>query len=112
MSTTDVGREAEKRVAELLKSQGHKIMEMNWRTRWCEIDIVSKTEDTVYFTEVKFRSSDSWGEGFSYITPAKLKQMRFSAELWLSNNSWEGDCILQAASVDSDFNIEIVEIFD
>lgn len=112
MTSTDTGRQAEQLVADLLKKQGHKIDEMNWRTRWCEIDIVSKTKDTVYFTEVKFRSSDAWGDGFSYITPTKLKQMKFSAELWLSNHKWEDECVLQAASVDVTGRIEIVEIFD
>lgn len=112
MTTTDIGRLAENKVAELLREKGHKIVEMNWRTRWCEIDIVSKTKDTVYFTEVKYRGSDAWGDGFSYITPAKLKQMKFSAELWLNSNKWEGDCILQAASVDVNLKIDIIEIFD
>jgi uncharacterized protein (TIGR00252 family) len=112
MTSTDVGREAEELVAEKLKDDGHKIVEMNWRTRWCEIDIISKTKDTVYFTEVKYRGSDAWGDGFSYITPAKLKQMKFSAELWLANNKWDGECILQAASVDVNYKIEIIEIFD
>ncbi len=112
MSSTDIGKHAEQLVADELKSQGHKIVQMNWRTRWCEIDIVSKTKTSVYFTEVKYRGSDTWGSGFSYITPAKLKQMKFSAELWLNSNKWEGDCVLQAASVDSQFKIDIVEIFD
>jgi uncharacterized protein (TIGR00252 family) len=112
MSSTDTGREAEKHVANLLIEQGHKIVELNWRTRWCEIDIVSKTKDCVYFTEVKYRASDAWGDGFSYITPAKLKQMKFAAELWLSANKWEGECVLQAASVDVNLKTEIIEIFD
>jgi uncharacterized protein (TIGR00252 family) len=112
MTSTDVGREAEELVASRLKDDGHKIVEMNWRTRWCEIDIISKTKDTVYFTEVKYRGSDAWGDGFSYITLAKLKQMKFSAELWLANNKWDGECILQAASVDVNHKIEIIEIFD
>ncbi len=110
MSTTDSGRKAEKLVAEYLKKQGHKILEINWRTRWCEIDIVTKYKKTIYFTEVKFRSSDAWGDGFSYITNMKLKQMKFAAEFWISENNWSGEAILQAASVDLENNIEIIEI--
>ena len=83
---------------------------MNWRTRWCEIDIISKKDGVVYFIEVKFRSSNEWGDGFSYLTPKKLKQMRFAAELWLSDNGWSGEAQLIAASVDSNYNIEMVEI--
>lgn len=110
MSTTSEGRKAEELVAEYLKSQKHKIVAMNWRTRWCEIDIVSKDKNCVYFTEVKYRSSDFWGDGLDYITKTKLKQMKFAAEFWLQDNNWTKEALLQGASVDSFDNIEIIEI--
>lgn len=110
MSTTSAGREAEALVAEELKHLGHKIISMNWRTRWCEIDIVSTHKKTVYFTEVKYRSSNAWGSGFEYITKQKLKQMHFAAEFWLSENNWKGDAIMQAAEVDSYGKISIIVI--
>lgn len=110
MNSTNAGRGAEKLVADLLVRHGHKVVAMNWRTRWCEIDIVTKNKTCVYFTEVKYRSSDSWGSGFDYITKQKLKQMKFAAEMWISDNKWEKEAMLQAASVDSLDNIEIIEI--
>jgi uncharacterized protein (TIGR00252 family) len=111
MFSTDIGRNAEELVSELLKKNGHKIVAMNWRNRWCEIDIVSKTQNCVYFTEVKYRSSSNWGDGLDYITPKKLKQIKFAAEMWIQNEKWEGEALLQAASVDSEGNIEVIEIF-
>lgn len=110
MNTTDIGRDAEKLVAEYLIAQGHAIISLNWRTRWCEIDIVSKTKNCVYFTEVKYRSSNNWGEGLDYITKKKLKQMKFSAEMWISDNKWHNEALLQAASVNNLNEIDIVEI--
>jgi Holliday junction resolvase-like predicted endonuclease len=64
----------------------------------------------VYFTEVKYRSSSDWGDGFSYITPKKLKQIKFAAEMWLNNQDWQGEAVLQGASVDSEGNIDIREL--
>lgn len=110
MTTTSSGREAEQLVASVLEKNGHKIIAMNWRTRWCEIDIVSTYNKTVYFTEVKFRQSEDWGSGLEYITPKKLKQMRFAAEFWLSDNNWSDQATLQGAEVDSMGNVELVEI--
>lgn len=110
MSTTESGKIAEELVAKLLKAEKHKIIALNWRTRWCEIDIVSTHKKVVYFTEVKFRSSNAWGDGFSYITKKKLQQMKFAAEMWLSANDWKHESQLQAAAVDSEGTIEIVEI--
>lgn len=110
MTTTQTGKDAEQQVAELLMKKGHSIVLMNWRTRWCEIDVISKTKSCVYFTEVKYRSSNDWGDGFSYITPKKLKQMKFAAEFWLHNNNWEKDSMLQAAAVNISNEIEIIEL--
>ena len=110
MSTTSSGREAEVKVAKLLESQGHKVLSLNWRTRWCEIDIVSTRKSTVYFTEVKYRSSQDWGGGLDYITDKKLRQIRFSAEFWIHETRWKGDAVLQGAEVDENYEINIVEI--
>jgi len=110
MSTTSTGREAEAKVAEFLASQGHKIISQNWRTRWCEIDIISIFNNTVYFTEVKFRSSQDFGGGLEYITSKKIKQMKFSAEFWIHANNWRNEVALQGAEVDENFEINIVEI--
>lgn len=111
MTTTDTGRDAEKRVAAYLEGQGHKISELNWRTRWCEIDVISTRKGCVYFTEVKYRGSNEWGGGFDYIDYKKLRQMRFAAEFWLNENDWQGESCLQAAEVD-DFDIDIVEVVE
>ncbi len=110
MSTTSAGREAEGLVAQYLGKQGHKIVSLNWRTRWCEIDIVSKDRNCIYFTEVKYRSSSDWGYGLDYITPKKLKQMHFAAEFWLTENKWTKDSLLQAAEVDTKGQINLVEL--
>jgi len=110
MSSTSVGREAEELVAKELVESGHKIVTMNWRTRWCEIDIISKDKKCVYFTEVKYRSSDEWGSGFDYVNPKKLKQMQFAAEFWLAENKWSKESLLQVAEVNSANEVSIIEI--
>jgi uncharacterized protein (TIGR00252 family) len=110
MSTTADGREAEALVAKYLENKKHKILSKNWRTRWCEIDLVSTKMKCVYFTEVKYRSSNDWGGGLEYITPKKLKQMKFAAELWLNENNWKNEVILQAAEVDKTGKIYLTEV--
>lgn len=82
-TTRVVGNESESVAAMYLQSHlGHAIRERNWRTKWCEIDIVSEKGDTLYFTEVKHRKDDKAGGGIAAITPKKLKQMKFAAELF------------------------------
>ena len=82
VTTRQVGNESESIAASYLESTGHTIRERNWRTKWCEIDIVSEHAGVLYFTEVKHRTKDDAGDGIAAITPKKLKQMQFAAKLY------------------------------
>lgn len=81
-TTKSIGDKAEGVVADFLKTKGHVIIERNWRTKFCEIDIVSQKDNTVYFTEVKYRKNAQQGGGFAAITKTKLRQMKFAAEFF------------------------------
>lgn len=93
------GREAEAAAASYLEMQGYKVLEQNWRTRWCEIDIVAKKDNTVYLVEVKYRQKAFHGSGLDYITPKKFQQMSFAAEFWVQAHHWPGDYGLAAVEV-------------
>lgn len=102
------GHNAEKRAAEYLKSHGYKIIGLNWKTRYCEIDIIAEKSRTAYFVEVKYRKNDRQGRGLDYITPGKLRQMGFAAEMWVNNMDWPGDYVLSAIGIDGE-NYEFIE---
>jgi putative endonuclease len=91
VKTTEIGRRAELIAAEFLEDKGYKVRERNWRNRFCEIDIIAAKKNVIYFVEVKFRTSAGQGTGIDYITPKKLSQMRFAAEFWCAENSWDKD---------------------
>jgi len=81
------GRIAENIAAEFLKTKGHQIIARNWRTKFCEIDIISACNQTIFFTEVKFRENAKHGDGLDAITPKKLAQMRRAAEIFLTTRA-------------------------
>lgn len=108
MTTTSIGRRAEQATADYLTNKGYKILDQNWRTRWCEIDVIAEKGGCVYFVEVKYRKSSAWGSGLDYITPQKQKQMRFAAEFWVSSSNWNGDYSLAAIEVTGE-DFEITE---
>ena len=99
MSDVSSGRVAEETAVQYLKNLGYKILATNWRTRYCEIDIVALKQACVFFVEVKYRKQNSQGSGFDYITTKKMQQMRFAAEMWVSQNEWSGDYSLAAIEV-------------
>jgi Holliday junction resolvase-like predicted endonuclease len=99
MTNLSHGLEAEAVAAKYLVKNGFSIVNRNWKTKWCEIDIVASKNNTIYFTEVKYRLCDKYGAGLDYITPVKLKQMARAAEGWVLTNNWRGEYQLAAIEV-------------
>ncbi|MFZ1361009.1 MAG: ribonuclease HII [Candidatus Saccharimonadales bacterium] len=77
-----IGDRAEDEAANHLMRLGHDIIARNWKTRYCEIDIVSQKDGTLYFTEVKYRRQPNQGGGLAAITQKKLNQMRYAAKFY------------------------------
>ena len=110
MSTYTIGHTAEERAARYLTRLGFVIRQLNWRTRYCEIDIVAERAGRIYFVEVKYRSSRQWGSAYDYVTGKKMHQMRFAAGFWLAKHKWEGEACMAAVSIDgSVFRLEMIE---
>ncbi|MCQ2571089.1 MAG: ribonuclease HII [Candidatus Saccharibacteria bacterium] len=95
------GREGEEAAASYLIGQGFEIIERNWKTKWCEIDIVAQKDNSLYFVEVKTRKDDS---GIDAITAKKQEQMHFAAELYLQDHPDMG-AQLAAISVNGDKSV-------
>ncbi len=104
--------QAESAVADLLQQEGFELIEKNWKTKVCEIDLIMRKTKIIYFVEVKYRSSDFQGGGFEYITTAKLKRMKFAADVWKQQYGWTGDYRLMAAAVSGPDcrDIQIIEL--
>ena len=101
MTNYQSGHDAEKVAADYLQRLGYEVLELNWKTRYCEIDIVAKKGKMIYFVEVKSRRDNSQGYGYEYVTPKKLRQMGFAAELWVSSHDFHGDYQLAVISIDA-----------
>lgn len=101
MTNYQVGHDAEVKAASYLRTNGFEILGLNWKTRYCEIDIIAKHQKIIYFIEVKSRKNSKQGYGYEYVTPKKLQQMQFAAEMWVNNYHYQGDYELAAVSIDS-----------
>ena len=99
--STAAGNIGEDQAVDYLHSHGYKLIDRNWRTRYCEIDVIAQKDKVIWFVEVKARKSSGQGYGYEYVTPKKLQQMRFAAEMWVQSNSWTGEYQLGVISVDA-----------
>ncbi len=104
-STKARGDRGEDAVCKYLQESGHEIVARNWKNKYCEIDIISRFNGVLCFTEVKYRRA---GHGLDAIDKKKLEQMRFAAELYLSKKGQNEMAILAAAEVAGD-NYEVTD---
>ena len=69
-----------------LERLGHELLDRNFRTRYGELDLVSRTGDCLVFCEVKTRVEGGRGgpaTGLDAIGPAKQRRLRLMAREWL-----------------------------
>ena len=93
-----LGRKGESTAISFLEKQGHTILERNYRTPYGEIDIISKSAESIIFVEVKTRASGTLGPPEISITRRKAEHMRSAAEYYIQqhpelNNDWRVDVI-------------------
>lgn len=105
-TTRDVGNESETAAAEYLHAKGYEIVDRNWKTRWCEIDIVVKKNDRFYFVEVKHRHTSASGDGVAAITSKKLAQMKKAAELYAARHDIDDICLAVVATSGAQYRVD------
>ena len=77
------GEIAENHAAQLLKKNGYKVLEKNFRNKVGEIDIIAQEEDTLVFVEVKARRSRKFGLPAEAVNARKLYKIRRVGEYYL-----------------------------
>lgn len=106
-NTTKIGNKGEDAVCEYLREKGHKLQVRNFKTKFCEIDIVSVCGSNLYFTEVKTRRNADFGGGLGAINKKKLDKMKFASEVFLKARPeyQKYNPLLSAASVDGKYQV-------
>ena len=81
------GEDAEIACCSYLKSQGLKLIDKNFNSRFGEIDIIMLDKKTLVFVEVRYRKNNKFGGALASITPSKQNKLRKTAELYLQKNT-------------------------
>ncbi len=77
------GLKGEDLAVEILKKDGYKIIERNYRSPFGEIDIIARCGDTIAFVEVKKRDSKTFGDSLSSIDEKKKRRIVMTAMYYL-----------------------------
>ena len=79
------GEKSESIAVNCLKKQGYRIIELNYRTKLGEIDIIAKQGKTLVFIEVKARKSSRFGRPELAVTPKKQRKISMTALYYLKS---------------------------
>ena len=86
MDAKSLGSWGERVAADYLGSRGYEIIEMNYRTRHGEVDIIAQDLNFLVFAEVKLRKNDRFAKAREFVTTAKRERIKTCALIWLSEN--------------------------
>jgi putative endonuclease len=82
----ETGRSGEEIAAAYLGEQGYEILERNYRSKYCEIDIVARQGETLVFVEVRTKSDEDHGTPEETIDDRKIRKLIKSAEIYMAFN--------------------------
>lgn len=93
----------ETKASEYLKTQGVRILEMNFSLRGGEIDIIGKDKDTYIFVEVKYRKNNSHGNPEEAVNLNKQRTICRVATLYAK---------IKKLPVNGSFRFDVISILD
>jgi putative endonuclease len=83
------GIEGEMLARNYLLKQGYNILELNWRYKKYEIDIIAKKDQSIVFVEVKTRKNNTFGEPELFVTKQKQNFLIAAASQYIIQNNIE-----------------------
>jgi putative endonuclease len=98
--TQRLGGWGEDAALSFLKKLGYRELGRGYRTRFGEIDLIVEDGSFVVFVEVKMRKNREFGEAREFVSAAKQKRVRTTAQIWLN----AGDTELQP-------RFDVVEVY-
>jgi len=115
MKRREVGILGEKLARGFLEEKGYLILETNYRCTEGEVDIVSRHDDCLVFTEVRTKTSREFGTPEESITRAKMAKLRAVTARYRQTHddlplSWRIDVV--AVELDGRGQVSRLELFE
>ena len=79
----EIGNYGETVAGDFLINNGYNILDMNYRNRYGEIDIICRKNNLIIFCEVKSRYTNSFGNPIESVTYYKQKQIIKLSQIYL-----------------------------
>jgi len=114
LNKREIGTIGESLAENHLVSAGHEILDKNWRYSRAEIDIISRKEEILVFTEVKTRTYDYYGQPEDSITKGKEALIIDAAQRYMEKigHEWEIRFDIISIIVDKSGKMKRLEHFE
>jgi putative endonuclease len=86
-SPRKLGQQGEEHAIVFLQKHGYSILEVNWRHRHKEIDVIAECDDELHIIEVKTRTSSQWQTIDEIVGPTKQRNMIEAADAYVVQNN-------------------------
>ena len=101
-NTPDKGHRGEALAAKQMEKMGYEILERNFHALKAEIDIIAKKDNTIVFTEVKYRQSEEMGTPAEAVGYQKQQNIIRGAKAYIAQN-----CLMEEGY---DFRFDVAEV--
>lgn len=81
-TAVSIGQKGEETAVKILKKQGYKIIERNFRTKMGEIDIIAMDGEYTCFVEVRLRKNNDYGSPADTIDARKRRRIMNTAKYY------------------------------
>ena len=108
----ELGIEGEQLAKDYLKKSGWLILEMNYRYRRSEIDLIASKNDLLIFVEVKARSTTAFGLPEQFVDDKKAENIMKAADHYILEKDWKGNIRFDIISIIKKESIELEHIED
>ena len=97
-----VGNIGERLARSHLEARGYRIIDVNYRCRWGEIDLIARHGPVWVFVEVRTRRSDAYGTPEESVTESKARRLKLTAQDYLRRQT--------GASSEAQWRIDLIAI--
>jgi putative endonuclease len=97
--TREIGIEGEEIALNYLLKQGYKLLQRNWHFGKYEVDLIVENDEYLVFVEVKFRSSNYFGEPEIFVSDKQKHNLVKAANRYISRYGVEKEARFDIVSI-------------
>ncbi len=117
MDNQQIGHIGEQYALQYLRSKDYSILEVNYRTKYGEVDIIAQKTNLnkIYFVEVKTRSSLDKGLPYEAVDRRKLSHIKKVAQYYLLKNKISKSklsIVVIGIVLDTNFSLKTLKLYE